>query len=558
MSSTYSSYKIELMATGEQSGVWGTKTNTNLGTAIEQAIGGYVSVAKTDATQALTLTDTNAAQNARALYINLTGALTADQVLELPAIQKSYVIKNATTGGYAVTVKVTGMTGVSVPNGRTMSLYNNGTDVVLAFDYVSLYSAYISSALGIGTSSPAYQFDMQGTGLSIRGRVVNSGTSAGDDAYFGVQTFATGTTDTKAAIIFGDGDNQQVGRVLYRHGDDSMAFYTNGSEKVRILSTGYVGIGTTTPLFQLDVSGTGADTFFRHINTGTTASDDSIVSVQTSSTGTTATVSGLYFGDGDSQTIGKLWYQHADDSMAFYTNGSEQMRITSNGRLGIGTTTPSWKLDIQGTGADSFFRALNTGTAASDDSIIVIQTSGTGATNTISGIYFGDGDDQVIGRLFYEHTSDSMTFYTNGAEAMRLTSAGYELIGYTSSNGAYKLQVNSQIFATSATIATSDGRYKENVQALDSGLNVIEKLRPVTFTWRPHAVHNFPVGTTDIGFIAQEVQAALPFWYGGAVVKENSIEDEPFLGMADSKLIPILVRAVQELSAKVAALEAAQ
>jgi len=137
MSSTYSSYKFELIGTGEQAGTWGTTTNTNLGTAIEQAIGGYVTVNFTTTTNTLTLSNSNAAQDARALYLNLTGSPGGAATLEVPAIQKAYIIKNATTGGYTVTVKVTGMTGVDIPNGKTMLVYNNGTDVVVAHDNFS-------------------------------------------------------------------------------------------------------------------------------------------------------------------------------------------------------------------------------------------------------------------------------------------------------------------------------------------------------------------------------------------------------------------------------------
>jgi trimeric autotransporter adhesin len=129
MASTYSDYKFELIGTGEQAGTWGNTTNTNIGTAIEQAIGGKADITMATTSEALTLTDTNALQDARAFYLNLTGTPGGAATLEVPAIEKPYVVKNATTGGYAVTVKVAGQTGVSVPNGQTKFLYNNGTDV---------------------------------------------------------------------------------------------------------------------------------------------------------------------------------------------------------------------------------------------------------------------------------------------------------------------------------------------------------------------------------------------------------------------------------------------
>ena len=91
MASSYSTnLKIELQATGENSGTWGTITNTNLGTALEQAVVGYGNPSyPSDANLTLTYTDTNAAQAARALVLNVTSAvsLTVTRELVVPTIQ---------------------------------------------------------------------------------------------------------------------------------------------------------------------------------------------------------------------------------------------------------------------------------------------------------------------------------------------------------------------------------------------------------------------------------------------------------------------------------------
>ncbi|NBS69235.1 hypothetical protein EBT31_10035, partial [bacterium] len=131
---TYSSnLGIELIGTGEQSGTWGVTTNTNLGTLLEQSIAGYVTQAVTNSASPTVLTIPNGATGvARNMYIELTGALTAARVVEVPTNKKLYFIYNNTTGGYAVTVKVTGQTGVSVANGVKTILVCNGTDVVVA------------------------------------------------------------------------------------------------------------------------------------------------------------------------------------------------------------------------------------------------------------------------------------------------------------------------------------------------------------------------------------------------------------------------------------------
>lgn len=137
MASTWSDLKFELIDTGDQSGTWGATTNSNLGTAIQQAIGGKSDVTISSSSVTISLTNTTALQDARALYLNLTGTPGGAATLNVPAVQKAYIVYNNTTGGFAVTVKVSGQTGVSVPNGKSMLLYDNGTDVVDAITYLS-------------------------------------------------------------------------------------------------------------------------------------------------------------------------------------------------------------------------------------------------------------------------------------------------------------------------------------------------------------------------------------------------------------------------------------
>ena len=156
MSSTYSDLKFELIATGEQSGSWGSTTNTNIGTAIQQAIVGMATLATGDFSSnlaTLTLTNTNALQNARALCLNITATLTAAGTIEVPAIQKPYIIINSSVGGFAVTVKVNGQTGVSVPNGKRTVLYNNGTDVGNQISYLPSLTLGDVSGTIVGTTA---------------------------------------------------------------------------------------------------------------------------------------------------------------------------------------------------------------------------------------------------------------------------------------------------------------------------------------------------------------------------------------------------------------------
>jgi len=147
---------------------------------------------------------------------------------------------------------------------------------------------------------------------------------------------------------------------------------------------------------------------------------------------------------------------------------------------------------------------------------------------------------------------------TGGAERMRLEGIDGELkIGYGATDkGAYKLQVNSQIFATNATVETSDIRFKENIQPLDKGLEIINKLKPVKFNFISTTENNFSE-FDEIGFIAQDVEGALSTeLFAKAVVKKlDEDKDDSALGLMTEKLIPILVKAVQEQQALIKALE---
>ena len=150
MASTYSDLKIELIGTGDQTGTWGTTTNNNFSIAISEAITGSADVSFSSADVTVTLTDTNAAQTARNLRLNLTGTSGGARQLILGSgcqIEKLYLINNGLAD--AVTVKNTGGTGIAVPAGKSMFVYNNGTNVVDATTYLS--SLTLGSALPVAS-----------------------------------------------------------------------------------------------------------------------------------------------------------------------------------------------------------------------------------------------------------------------------------------------------------------------------------------------------------------------------------------------------------------------
>ena len=136
MASTYSSdLKIELMATGENAGTWGTKTNTNLN-LVQQAIAGYEAISAASADVTLAMTD-GTISNARNATIKLTGTLAANRTITVPdSIEKVYnVIDGTDHAGYTLTFKTASGTGVLLCEGNCYVLYADGTNVEKANEY---------------------------------------------------------------------------------------------------------------------------------------------------------------------------------------------------------------------------------------------------------------------------------------------------------------------------------------------------------------------------------------------------------------------------------------
>ena len=215
MASTYSNLKFELIATGEQSGTWGATTDTNIGTAIEQSIVGMATLSSSDFTAnvaTLTLVDTNAAQNARALCLNIAaGAVSAAGTINVPAIQKPYIVINGSS--FTVTVKVSGLTGVAVPSGKRTVVYNNGTDV--GDQVTSLTSLVLGSALpitsgGTGTTSTTFvnaASNVTGTLPAVNGGTGFASFTIGDLLYANTTTtiakLGIGTTGQVVTVAAG-------------------------------------------------------------------------------------------------------------------------------------------------------------------------------------------------------------------------------------------------------------------------------------------------------------------------------------------------------------------
>jgi hypothetical protein len=245
MSSTYSTnLAIELMGNGDQAGNWGSTTNTNLGTLIEQAISGYVTQAVATGTDTTITIPNGATGVARNMFIELTGTGGASTNLIVPANKKLYFIYNNATSGQ-VTVKVSGQTGVSVPYGAKVALVSNGTDIVVAENYMvsaTLPNPTLTGTPVAPTASPGTNTTQIATTAFVTAAALSLST------IYPIGSIYTSTVSTNPSTLFGFGTWVAfgAGRVLLGDGGGYAAGATGGSADAIVVSHTHSATTTST------------------------------------------------------------------------------------------------------------------------------------------------------------------------------------------------------------------------------------------------------------------------------------------------------------------------
>jgi len=302
MASTYSDLKIELIATGEQSGTWGTTTNNNLGNAaLGEAITGSADVAFSSADVTVTLTDTNASQTARNLRLNLTGTSGGARSLILGSgcqIEKLYLVNN--TCADAITVKNTTGSGIAVPAGKSMFVYNNGTNVVDATTYST--SLTLGSALPIasgGTGSTSTTFVNLASNVTGTLPVGNGGT--------GITSFGTGVATALGQNVTGSGSIALATSPTFTTTIDGGATFGAFASSTA-LTIGYTGTGASSTHNLATAALTGAFTKAINIGTGGTTSSTTTINMGSATNGSTIIRGSLAVGSVTANTTdGAIW-----------------------------------------------------------------------------------------------------------------------------------------------------------------------------------------------------------------------------------------------------------
>ena len=317
----------------------------------------------------------------------------------------------------------------------------DGTDIILGDAPATGSDFFILTFKSLGVSEPA---DNSVTSAKIvDGAIVNADINASAaiagtkiDPDFGSQNITTSgdlfVTGTGTSATFKSNDNNYIVQLQGNNATNKVFIGTtssndfllaNGSgvtERLRIDSSGNVGIGTSSPGYPLDVRASSGDANMRLKTDGTGSGDDTVFRLQVA--GTTQD-NFIYFGDADDSNAGQINYNHNGNFLRFFTNAGERMRIDSSGRLLLGTTT-------EGHNNSDDLTIANTGHAG------ISVRSGTSNNGSI---FFSDGTsgaDEYRGWVQYTHTSDYLTFGTNAGERLRIDTSGRLLLGTTTEGHA--------------------------------------------------------------------------------------------------------------------------
>lgn len=465
--------------------------------------------------------------------------------------------------------------------------------------------------VGIGTTSPAAKLH-----IDLPSGAFGSGYPYNILSYGNSNVFKT----------YMDGNWNYVNEVIQNGVNQSgYIISTNGSEKMRITSSGNVGIGTTSPSAKLSLAGP-SELIWLQENSAYISFYNTANSIRTgyiqANTGSNITImpeasNALILGAGGNERIritsagnvgigitapgsklevagniksnggyGEGFVLNDNSSitrenvgMGFNTNSTQRLLISTGGNIGIGTTNPIYKLDVNGTSniTNSLYVGgnLGVGTTMPITKVDIVDTmtnptlrlayvpmSGYGGGGNID--FVGGSFDYVNGAISWKNgttvqgqvdytgfnrmmtltAQSTITFKTALMERMRIDSTGQ--VGIGTSAPMYTLHVNGSVAGTSAYINLSDERYKKDILPIENALDKVLSLNGVTFNWDKGFNQRVNLDNNNhIGLIAQEVEKIIP------QAVSTASDDNQTKSVAYSDLVPVLIEAIKELKSEI-------
>jgi hypothetical protein len=390
-------------------------------------------------------------------------------------------------------------------------IYSPAADTI-AFTEGGVESMRIDSSgnVGIGTSSPSSRLNV----VSTVDLISDFNSSAASGGYMVWRTSGTVIADIGTAQnCFGTGGTDTF--AINGRGARSLLFGTSNTERMRIDSSGNVGIGNTVATTLNNTS------LAANLAVGTGATHAGVtVYTSTSTNGTIAFADGT---SGSDTYVGYMQYQHGNNSLSFGTSAAERMRIDSSGNVLIGTTTGNYQLKTDST----FYNAAQLG----------ILTTGRSGSEYPSVGY----------NVRYTATGNSYTYNTGDLASMiKFQSGQVQTFTAPDGTGGTAISFTAGPYVTNGGTSwtnSSDERLKDIIEPIGNAITKVSSLRAVIGKFKTDEE-----GIRRSFLIAQDVQAVLP--------EAVDSSDPDKLGVQYTDVIPLLVAAIKELNAKVTALEA--